>query len=115
MKTIENNRMATKKLFFTTLLIISYLFSRAGDIDQKMNRILGKDSGSMTIFYIIVAMFVLCITIYLIGNYFMKKQEKEKDARKARQMAAMGNHGNRSHHAHPRDRHHHHRIIKKTT
>ncbi|MGZ3883113.1 MAG: hypothetical protein ACXVP0_02650 [Bacteroidia bacterium] len=50
---------------------------------DKVKKLFGNDTDFLTIFYIIGAMFVFCIVLYFVGNYFMKKEEAKNAAKNA--------------------------------
>lgn len=62
---------------------------------DKLKKLFGNDTDFLTIFYIIGAMFVFCILLYFIGNYFMKKEEA-KNANKAAAKPSMHTHSRRN-------------------
>jgi uncharacterized membrane protein YuzA (DUF378 family) len=82
MEVINKNRKAFSRLFLFIVLILSNLGAHAGPMD-KLKKLFGNDTDFLTIFYIIGGMFIVCIILYLIGNYFMKKEEAKNAARHA--------------------------------
>ena len=80
MKKLATNRRNITRFFLFNVLILSTLYSHAGATD-KIKKVLGNDTDFMFIFGIIGIMFVVCILLYLIGRYFMKKEEARQAAR----------------------------------
>jgi hypothetical protein len=74
MEILKQNRKNLKRLILFNVLILSSLAAEAGPMD-KVKKLFGNDTDFLTIFYIIGAMFIFCILLYFIGNYFMKKEE----------------------------------------
>jgi hypothetical protein len=74
------NRKTLSRLVLFNVLILSSLYAQAGATD-KIKKVLGNDTDFMFIFGIIGIMFVVCILLYLVGRYFMKKEEAKQAAR----------------------------------
>ena len=80
MKKSAKNRKNLTRFFLFNALILSTLYAHAGATD-KIKKVLGNDTDFVFIFGIIGIMFVVCILLYLIGRYFMKKEEAKQAAR----------------------------------
>ncbi len=74
MKTITKNRKNFTRLALFNMLILSTLVANAGAQD-KIKKVFGNDTDFLTIFGVIAGMVVLCVILYMIGRYYMKKEE----------------------------------------
>lgn len=75
MKTIADKRIGVKRLAFIIVLTISTLCMRAGGAD-KYKKLITKEFGDFTGIYIMGGIIVTGVTIFLISNYFSKKNAK---------------------------------------
>ena len=77
MKKSAKNRANLTRLILFSVLILSNLAANAGATD-KIKKVFGNDTDFLFIFGIIAIMFVVCILLYLVGRYYMKKEEQKK-------------------------------------
>ncbi len=74
MKTIAKNRSTFTRIALFNVLTLSTLAAKAGAQD-KIKKMFGNDTDFLTIFGVIALMIVVCVILYLIGRYYMKKEE----------------------------------------
>jgi hypothetical protein len=80
------------------LLFILAHQAQAGPLD-KLKKLMGNDTDNITIFYVIGGMFIFCILIYFVGNYFMKKNEAKQPVKTPHKITARPAHLRRNNRA----------------
>jgi len=76
METIARKRMGFSRIALIIVMITSVLSANANPVGDGIKDIVGEGSDNLTIVYVLGGMFLVCIAIYIVGNYFSKKEEK---------------------------------------